>query len=139
MALLLALACSPVAGTYLLDTTAWSTTCSLGGGGYVEPAAQYEIQAYIESETELWLDDHACTRTGLDYSCADDPIVQSLEGDATLAVTRVWQGAWLDPEHLMGDVSWATTCAGDGCATSAIELCEAAWSYSAVHVVVADG
>ena len=137
MWLLFTLACTPEAGTYLVETQSWSTTCSLGGGGFVEPAPQYEVQAYIESETELWLDDNACTREGLEYHCADNPVVQDFDG-ATIAVTRVWTGAWTDTQHFNGDVAWATTCSGAACADSAVELCGAAWTFTAINVEVSE-
>lgn len=134
MIVVLLLGCAPLPGTYLVETAEWSTTCSLGGGGFVEPAPQYLVEAYIESETALWFDDNACTLDGTDFSCADAPVLDPLDasGESVLTVNRAWTGAWSDPKRLAADVAWTTTCEGPACA--AVELCDAAWSYTGVNV-----
>lgn len=130
--LVLLLACAPEPGTYLMETTAWSTTCSLGGGSFEEPAAQYLVEVYVENETELWLDDNACTRDELAYTCADEPITAELAGAGAWSITRAWSGAWSDAKHLDGEVVWTTNCTGSGCED--VESCDAAWAYEAVNV-----
>lgn len=134
MVLLLLAACAPEPGAYLWETTEWSTTCRVGGGGFEEPHPQYVVQAYLESETELWFDDTRCTRDNLDYTCADEPVVATLDesGESVLTVNREWSGGWSDPRHHAGNVAWTTSCEGPSC--SLVELCDAAWAYTATNV-----
>jgi hypothetical protein len=70
----------------------------------------------------------------LDYACADEPVLQAAGTAATLRVTRSWTGAWRDALHFDGHVAWETRCSGDGCADVALELCDAAWSFTGVNV-----
>jgi len=127
-------ACSPEAGTYLLETTAWSTTCRVGGGHYEEPAAQYQVEVYVEAEGALWLDDVSCVLAEWEYACEDAPIEQVVGSDAQLKVSRLWVGEWTDALHMIGQVDWGTRCEGTGCESINAELCDASWSYSAVNV-----
>jgi hypothetical protein len=132
--LLLLVACAPEPGTYLLETTAWSTTCAIAGGPYEEPAAQYQVEVYLEPDGGVWLEDVACERTELEYACADSPTEEAAGANAGFRVTREWTGAWSDPTHFTGDVAWETNCVGDGCDAVTVELCDATWSYAAVSV-----
>lgn len=132
--LLLILGCAPESGTYLLETTEWSTTCSLAGGPYEEPAEQYEVAVYVEADGGLWLDDVACAREGMAYTCESAPLEGPAGSDASFRVTRDWSGEWTDADTMSGEVAWQTTCLGDGCGAVTVELCDAAWTYSAVNV-----
>jgi hypothetical protein len=134
MLLAVLLACGPEPGTYLFESESWDTTCSVGGGGFVEPHGQYLVEAYVESETALWFDENACTREGFAYTCADAPVTAELDasGESVLTVNRAWSGAWDDPSHHAGEVDWTTTCAGPSCAL--VELCDATWTYTATNV-----
>lgn len=136
--LLLLLGCAPESGTYLLETTAWTTTCEVGGGPYEEPAAQYEVEVLVGAEGALWLDDVGCSREGMDYTCEADPLEESAGANATYRVSREWVGGWTDTATMNGEVAWQTGCVGEGCAAVTVELCDAAWSYSAVNVEGAD-
>jgi len=132
--LLLLLACAPEPGTYLLQTIGWNTTCAIGGGPYEEPAAQYEVEVYVEPEGVVWLEDVACVLNELAYACADSPAEEYAGANAKFRITREWTGAWADPTHMGGDVAWQTDCVGEDCSAVAVELCAATWSYTAVNV-----
>jgi hypothetical protein len=141
---LLALAgCAPSDGSYLLQTEAWSTTCSVGSGPYSVPANQYAIEVLVGAD-EVWLDDNHCQRQGYDYSCDDAPVVTALDGsglDATVTIFRAWSGYWVDGDELTGRVDWTAHCAGADCfkvTAAGVELCGATWEYSAVAVEWAD-
>ncbi len=132
--LLLLVACAPEAGTYLLETSSWSTTCALAGGPYEEPAAQYEVQVYVEPEGVLWLDDVECARVEFEYACAGGADDKPAGLEATFRVERVWTGSWTDPVQMTGQVDWTMSCVGEGCSAVTVELCDASWAYAAVNV-----
>jgi hypothetical protein len=136
--LLVLLACEPAAGTYLLETTEWATTCSVASGPYEEPAAQYEVEVWLEGADALWLDEVPCERDGMDYSCPTDPVEEPAGSDASYRITREWSGAWEKRTHMHGTIAWSTTCEGSGCSSLDVDLCDATWTYSAINIEEAE-
>lgn len=131
-------ACLPTDGGYLMQTDAWSTNCTVGTGPYSEPASQYAVELLVDSD-DLWLDEHHCRHDGVSYTCDDEPVVSVLGGgyEATVTVRRAWTGDIVDQETITGKVDWTSDCAGADCnaiTALGIELCDAAWAYSAVAV-----